>query len=68
LAALGALGIGSEKLLVPEYIAVRQVFETAWPDCQYQTFLDANVDDDIWHALLMPKAAGALIALGGDPH
>jgi len=67
LAAIGALGIGSEKLLIPEYTAVKMAFEKSLPDCEYQTFLDANIDDDTWHAVLMSKAAGALIALGSEP-
>lgn len=67
LAALGALGIGSEKLLVPEYTAVKMAFRAGWPDCEYETFFDANIDDDTWHAALMSKAAAALINLGGDP-
>lgn len=67
LAAIGALGIGSEKLLIPEYVAARKSFEKGWPECEYQTFLDANIEDDTSHAVLMSKAAGALIALGSDP-
>ncbi len=67
LAAIGALGIGSEKLLIPEYTAARMAFEASWPECEYQTFLDANIEDDTSHAVLMSNAAGALIALGSDP-
>ncbi|MDT7712388.1 MAG: hypothetical protein QOG46_1077 [Pseudonocardiales bacterium] len=67
LAALGALGIGSEKLLIPEYTAVKMAFEAGSPDCEYETFLDANINDDTWHAVLMSQAAAALINLGGDP-
>jgi hypothetical protein len=67
LAALGALGIGSEKLLIPEYTALRRSFEIGWADCRYQTFLNANIAEDSWHATLMAKAAGTLISFGGDP-
>lgn len=68
LAAIGALGIGSEKLLIPEYTAVKAAFKAGWPDCDYEAFLDANINDDTWHAVLMSKAASALISLGGDPN
>jgi hypothetical protein len=68
LAAIGALGIGSERLLIPEYTAVKMAFEACWPDCEYEAFFNANIEDDAWHAALMSKAANALINLGGDPN
>jgi hypothetical protein len=67
LAAVGALGVGNEKLLIPEYTAAKTAFDKSWPDCAYSNFFDANIDNDTWHAKLMSKAAGALIASGSDP-
>jgi Iron-containing redox enzyme len=64
LSAAGALGMGSEKLLVPEYGAIKKAFEAAWPDCEFSTFLDANIDEDAYHTDVMINVAASLINLG----
>jgi hypothetical protein len=67
LRALGALGVGNERLLVSEYAAVRRAFAAAWPQADYQRFLDANIEEDTAHADFMADAADALVGWGHDP-
>jgi hypothetical protein len=64
---VGAIGIGNEALLVPEYTAVRAAFETSWPEADHRPFLNANIEEDTEHALLMAEIAAVLIADGADP-
>lgn len=67
LRAVGALGVGNERLLVPEYSAVRRAFEKVWPDCEFEDFLDANIDEDRYHSALMARVGTGFIGDGGDP-
>lgn len=65
--AVGALGVGNELLLLPEYSAIRRAFESAWPECDYAPFLDANIAEDKLHSELMADVGQALIDTGEDP-
>ncbi|MDI1463223.1 iron-containing redox enzyme family protein [Catellatospora sp. KI3] len=67
LTAVGVLGMGSERLLIPEYTAIKGAFETGWPDCDFRRFLDANITEDEQHASLMEVVAASMIELGADP-
>jgi pyrroloquinoline quinone (PQQ) biosynthesis protein C len=67
LSAVGVLGMGSERLLVPEYTAIRTSFEQGWPDCDFKRFLNANIEEDVAHASLMELVAASLIEVGGNP-
>ena len=67
LRGVAALGMGNERLLLPEYAALRGAFEQCWPDCGYKGFLDANLNADAEHARLLGVIASALIERGGDP-
>jgi hypothetical protein len=64
LAAAGVLGMGSERLLVPEYTAARNAFEKCWPECDFRRFLNANIEEDVRHAELMENVGRALLSLG----
>jgi hypothetical protein len=64
LAAAGVLGMGSERLLVPEYTAARTAFDTGWPECNYRRFLDANIEEDSRHAALMEEVGNSLLGIG----
>lgn len=67
LSGVAAIGVGNERLLIPEYTAVRAAFATGYPTADYATFLDANINEDREHAALMNEVAAILIADGADP-
>lgn len=66
LKGVGALGMGNERLLLPEYGALRKAFERCWPECEYEGFLDANLRADAEHARMLGVVASALIEGGGN--
>jgi hypothetical protein len=66
LRALGAFGVGNERMLIPEYSAIRDCFEVCYPEAAYQGFLDANITEDTEHSAIMENVANALIALGAN--
>lgn len=66
MAALGCLGVGNERLLVPEYTAVRAAFSRAMPDAPYERFLRANIDEDTEHAALIACIASGLAVSNPD--
>ncbi|MET9959142.1 iron-containing redox enzyme family protein [Streptomyces sp. NPDC006326] len=61
-AALGALGVGNEQMLVPEYGAVKRAFESAAPEVDHGDFLNANIYEDTEHSALIAHIASELIA------
>ena len=63
----GFLGMGNERMLIPEYSAVSAAFQVAWPAADFASFLDANIKEDHVHHRLMEEAATALINLGEAP-
>jgi hypothetical protein len=67
LRGIGALGVGNERLLIPEYTAVRQTFFACIPDFKMDDFFVANISEDWEHYRLMMGAAAALIAMGHNP-
>ncbi|WP_158710071.1 iron-containing redox enzyme family protein [Streptomyces katrae] len=62
ISALGALGVGNEQMLVPEYGAVKSAFENAAPDVDHGDFLNANIYEDTEHSALIAHIASELIA------
>lgn len=65
-ASAGVLGMGSERLLVPEYSAIKRSFELGWPDSNFREFLDANILEDEAHAEIM-EAVGTALIRNGEP-
>lgn len=65
-AAVGALGVGNEALLVPEYGRMLTVFESTWPEVNASHFLDANIREDATHAQLMEQLASVLLYEGAS--
>lgn len=67
LEAIAAIGVGNERLIVPEYESVKECFALVWPEALHEPFLNANIDEDVVHARLCYEAASRLIAAGADP-
>lgn len=67
LQGVAAIGVGNERLILPEYTAVKAAFAAGFPSCVYEPFLDANISEDVQHARLMQDLAAGLIAQGRDP-
>jgi len=63
---LAATGIGNERLILPEYSAVKSCFATCWPSTNYAKFLDANIGEDMRHSELLADVASVLIRHGAD--
>lgn len=61
LVGLGALGVGNERMLIPEYTAVRNAFGKIAPDSAYAAFLDSNIAEDVTHNELLQDIAASLI-------
>jgi len=66
LAALGALGVGNERMLIPEYTAVKDCFAATWPEAKYSGFLDANIHEDVAHTEIIERVASRLITSDAD--
>jgi hypothetical protein len=66
LTAVAWIGVGNERLIIPEYTAIKSCFEHCLPNVNYREFLDANLNEDIGHSRLCYEVASALIALGAD--
>jgi hypothetical protein len=66
LSAVAAIGVGNERLIIPEYTAIKHCFESCVPHVNYRPFLDANLNEDIGHSELCYQLASALIALGEE--
>jgi hypothetical protein len=58
---LAYIGVGNERLIIPEYTAVKKCFSEQWPESRYKLFLDANLDEDISHSQLCYLLASMLI-------
>ncbi len=66
LEALAFIGVGNERLIIPEYTAIKRCFEALLPGGDYEPFLDANLTEDEVHSKLCFDAASILIAAGGS--
>lgn len=64
LVGAGFLGVGNERMLIPEYGAVRECFMESWRETEFAPFLDANIADDRYHHDLIEHAAAGMISLG----
>jgi hypothetical protein len=62
----GFLGIGNEKMLLPEYRAVRHCFANIAPQSSFHDFLDANIDEDEGHHRLIELSVRGLVSIGYD--
>jgi hypothetical protein len=61
LTALAYIGVGNERLIIPEYAAIKKCFAHQWPECDYEPFLKANLVEDITHSKLCYELASMLI-------
>jgi Iron-containing redox enzyme len=61
LAAIAGIGVGNERLIEPEYAAVKLCFDRAFPAASFRPFLDANLNEDLIHSRLCYEAASVLI-------
>lgn len=59
---LAALGVGNERMLIPEYTAVKKAFVSMAPDATYADFLDANITEDVSHNAILQEIAASLIS------
>lgn len=66
LEAVAFIGIGNERLIAPEYAAVRRCFQALTPDADFEPFLKANIDEDITHARLCYELGGILVRNDAD--
>lgn len=66
ISAAGALGIGSELLVIREYSAMKRSFAEGWSSADYAQFFDANIKEDSQHAAVMEAVGHALVSLGHD--
>lgn len=66
--ALGALGVGNERMLIPEYTAVMQAFERQFPGHrdEFKPFLFANIHEDKAHSEALQDLAGKLVRNQND--
>ena len=64
--ALGALGVGNERMLLTEYTAVESCFDAALPTAEYKAFLRANVNEDETHCAIVEAVASAIAADGEE--
>jgi Iron-containing redox enzyme len=62
LSGLGALGVGNERMLVPEYTSVESAFRHCLPESDFAAFLSSNINEDIGHSALLEGLAACLIA------
>ncbi len=66
LTAVAWIGVGNERLIIPEYTAVKRCFEACMPNVKYKKFLDANLHEDVAHTRMCYEFASALLHEGGD--
>jgi hypothetical protein len=64
--AIAAIGTGNERLIIPEYAAIKRCFSAVWPDALHEPFLNANINEDTLHSKLCYEIATAMIAMGAD--
>jgi len=65
--AVAAIGVGNERLIIPEYDAIKRCFAACCPDADYRPFLDANINEDVVHSDLLYDVASCLIMGGASP-
>lgn len=63
--ALAVIGVGNERLLIPEYQEIESCFREVWPTAYFSRFLQANLKEDQIHYRLCYDAASRLIAIEG---
>lgn len=68
LPGVAAIGLGNERLIIPEYTAVKRSFAQAAPETTYEEFLNANINEDVRHSALLREVAAVLIDSGADPN
>ena len=66
LSSIAGIGVGNERLIEPEYKAIKQCFAAKFPGTNFAPFLDANMSEDLIHSRLCYEAATALIVSDDD--
>jgi hypothetical protein len=66
LSGLGALGVGNERMLVPEYTAVESAFRTCIPTADFSGFLNSNINEDVGHSALLEALGTYLVGSATD--
>jgi hypothetical protein len=66
--AVAAIGVGNERLIIPEYEAIKRCFAECRPSADYRAFLDANIKEDVTHFNLMYDVAARLLTMGAEPN
>jgi hypothetical protein len=66
LESVAFIGIGNERLIAPEYKAIRRCFQALFPLAQFEPFLKANIDEDIVHARLCYELGAILSKSSAD--
>ncbi|KAF0246870.1 MAG: hypothetical protein FD180_229 [Planctomycetota bacterium] len=66
LSGVAAIGVGNERLIIPEYTAIKKCFAKCAPIVNYDEFLDANLSEDVGHSQLCYELASAMIAMGAS--
>jgi hypothetical protein len=61
LRAVAAIGIGNERMIIPEYAAIKTCFAKVYPRSDFLPFLDANLNEDVHHTNLCYRAAASLM-------
>lgn len=65
ISAAATIGVGNERLLIPEYQEIEACFEAQLPDARFKPFLHANLTEDEIHYRLCYDAATHLIGMEG---
>jgi hypothetical protein len=66
LSSIAGIGVGNERLIEPEYKAIKHCFAAKFPGANFAPFLDANLSEDLTHSRLCYEAATALIVSDDD--
>lgn len=66
LSAVAYIGVGNERMIIPEYTAIIKCFDEQWPEVNYEPFLAANLKADIGHSELCYQLASIFIAKGSS--
>ena len=66
LPAIAWIGVGNERLIIPEYSAIEKCFSKILPRATYEPFLQANLKEDVLHSRLCYQVACSLISCEAD--
>jgi len=66
LVAVAWIGVGNERLIIPEYSAIEKCFAAVMAKATYEPFLQANLKEDVLHSRLCYEVASSLITNEDD--